>query len=114
MKRLLLLSILSLNLFWLTGQEQAIDSTLGWKYPGVLNISLAQTGFSNWAAGGENSFAINSLALINANFKSNEAFWDNNLTIGYGLMKQGDKEVRKTDDRLEFNTKFGYKAVNHW
>jgi hypothetical protein len=103
--------ICSLNL---SAQEQPVDTTLGWKFPTVINFALSQSSFSNWSSGGENSFAINGLLLSNANFKSQNAIWENNLILAYGLMKQGDRELRKTDDNFEISSKFGYKAINDW
>jgi hypothetical protein len=95
-------------------QEQSPDTTLGWKYPTIINLSLSQSSYSNWSAGGENSNAINGFVLLNANYKSTMAMWDNSLTLAYGMMKQGDTELRKTDDKLELTSKYGYKAKNNW
>jgi hypothetical protein len=114
MKRNLLTLIACFMAIQFFGQENAADTTLGWKMPAVVNISVAQTSFSNWASGGENSYAINGLLMLNANYKSKMMIWNNNLNLAYGLMKQGDKEVRKTDDKLDFSSTFGYKAINHW
>ncbi|MFN8254848.1 MAG: DUF3078 domain-containing protein [Bacteroidales bacterium] len=95
-------------------QDQKIDSTLGWFFPAVINFSVSQVSFSNWSAGGEPSYSINGLVISSANYKSKMATWDNNLILAYGLMKQGIKEIRKTDDNIEFSSKFGYKAINNW
>jgi len=114
MRKIVLIIALGLLALNLSAQAQPVDSTLGWKYPKVINMAISQTSFSDWAAGGENSYAINGLMLLNANYKSQMVLWENNLTLAYGLMKQGDKELRKTDDKLEFSSKYGYKAVNNW
>jgi len=114
MRKIVLLMIAGLISLHLIAQDQPVDTTLGWKYPKIINIALSQTSFSNWAVGGESSYAINGLLLLNANYKSEMAIWNNNLNLGYGLMKQGEKELRKTDDKIELNSKFGYKAVNKW
>jgi hypothetical protein len=103
--------LISINM---SAQDQAVDTTLGWKFPTVLNITLSQSSFSNWSAGGENSYAINGLLITNANFKSKMTIWENSLIMAYGLMKQGDRELRKTDDNLDISSKFGYKAINDW
>jgi len=95
-------------------QSEKPDSTLGWFFPAVINLAVSQVNFTNWSAGGENSYSINGLSIINANYKGKMATWDNNLILAYGLMKQGEKELRKTDDNLEFSSKFGYKAINNW
>lgn len=41
--------------------------------------------------------------------------WDNNLDLAYGLIRQGDEGVViKTDDRIDFSSKFGQKASEKW
>jgi hypothetical protein len=114
MKKTILLIVTGIFALNLMAQDQPVDSTIGWKYPTILNIALSQTSFTNWASGGENSYAINGLLNLNGNYKSKMAMWENNLTLAYGLMKQGEKEVRKTDDKMEFSSKSGYKAVSNW
>lgn len=99
----------------LLAQDVAVDSTLGWKYPTIINFTLSQVHFSdNWAAGGESSYSINGFVGLNANYKSTNSIWENNLALAYGIMKQGEKEVRKTDDNMEFSSKYGYKASKNW
>ncbi len=114
MKKTLLLLIIGLIASNSIAQDAKPDSTLGWFFPIVINFTISQVNFSNWSAGGENSYSINGLTILNANYKGKMATWDNNLILAYGLMKQGDRELRKTDDNLEFSSKFGYKVINNW
>jgi hypothetical protein len=86
------------------------DTVVGWRTGGVTTINLAQTALINWAAGGENSYAVNGLFSIFANYKSDKNVWDNSLDVGYGLLNQGDVGVRKTDDKIDFLSKYGRKA----
>ena len=37
------------------------DTTSNWKNGGIFSLSLAQAALINWAAGGENTFAVNGL-----------------------------------------------------
>jgi hypothetical protein len=108
---LLFVVMISLNLF---GQDQKTDSTLGWFFPAIVNLSVSQVSFSNWTSGGEASYSVNALSILSANYKGELSTWENNLILAYGLMKQGEKDLRKTDDNIEFSSKFGYKAVNDW
>jgi hypothetical protein len=87
------------------------DSTQGWKTGGMINISLAQTSLTNWASGGQNSFAVNGLFSVFANLKKGKSRWDNSLDVGYGLLKQGkESSFRKTDDKFDFLSKYGREA----
>jgi hypothetical protein len=88
------------------------DTTQGWKTGGIVNINLAQTSLTNWASGGQNSFAVNGLFSVFANLKKGKSRWDNSLDVGYGLLKQGkDASFRKTDDKFDFLSKYGREAL---
>jgi len=56
---------------------------------------------------------LNSIFNFNANYKKDKKAWDNSFSIGYGILKQ-EKEgkYRKTDDKIEVSSKYGYEAFN--
>jgi hypothetical protein len=84
------------------------DTLNGWKRGGVFALNLAQASLTNWAAGGENSFAVNGMVSMSANYKGTKDVWNNSLDIGYGLLKQGKKAgFMKTDDKIDFLSKYG-------
>jgi len=91
------------------------DTTQGWKKGGVFGVNFAQTSLTNWAAGGQNSVAVNGLFSAFANYKKGKSVWDNSLDIGYGLLKQGkDEPFRKTDDKIDFLSKYGQEAFKNF
>jgi len=95
-------------------RAQATDTTQGWKKGGVLVANVAQTSLTNWAAGGQNSIALNGFISLFANLKQGKSTWDNLLDIGYGLLKQGDDNFsRKTDDKIDFTSKYGREAFKN-
>lgn len=57
----------------------------------MFAANLAQTSLTNWAAGGQNSVAINCIFSVFANMKQGKSVWDNSLDLGYGVLKQGKK-----------------------
>jgi hypothetical protein len=97
-----------------TLRAQSADTTSGWKKGGVFSLNLAQTSLTNWAAGGQNSFAINGLLSTFANYKRSKIVWVNSLDLGYGLLKQGGSGYMKTDDKFDFLSKFGYEAFKNF
>lgn len=120
-KLLLLLSLLPLAASAQTTEaeaklvSQSIDTLQGWKKGGVINIGMAQTTLNNWAAGGNNSLAINALLSTFAGYKKGDIAWDNTLDLGYGLLKQGKSNPTvKTDDKIDFSSKFGRKTSKNW
>jgi hypothetical protein len=97
-----------------TLRTQSADSIQGWKKGGVFSLNLAQTSLTNWAAGGENSFAINGLLSVFAYYKMNKSIWVNSLDLGYGTLKQGGSGYQKTDDKFDFLSKYGYEAFKNF
>jgi len=90
------------------------DTIQGWKTGGVFAINLAQTSLKNWAAGGQNSVAVNGLFSMFANMKRGNSVWDNSLNVGYGLLKQGkNTDFMKTDDKIDLLSKYGQKAFKN-
>jgi hypothetical protein len=94
-------------------RTQSADTTQGWKNGGVFAINLAQTSLTNWAAGGQNSVAVNGIFSVFANLKQGKSRWDNSLDLGYGLLKQGKDDFKKTDDKIDFLSKYGREAFKN-
>lgn len=97
-----------------TLRTQNADTTQGWKTGGVIGFNFAQTSLTNWAAGGENSLAINGMFSGFANYKKGKSVWDNTIDIGYGLVKQGSEDFKKTDDKIDFLSKYGQEAFKNF
>jgi len=124
MKRLTFISLCLLLANFITAQvtesektlrKQEVDTLVGWKTGVVLSISASQSSFTNWAAGGQNSIALNGISSLFANYKKKNSSWDNTLDLGYGKLLQGDdKKWIKTDDKIDFASKYGQKASKYW
>ena len=66
----------------------------GWYISGNNSLLFSQNSFSNWVAGGVNSFALNASFDYEFNLTKGKNIWDNRVTLGYGLQKnQGEKRV---------------------
>lgn len=106
-------SLLSVTFSQVTDAEKQlrtvnVDTTLGWKKGGIFAVTLSQTALKNWAAGGQNSVAVNGIFSLFANLKNEKSAWDNSLDLGYGLLKQGkNDDFRKTDDKIDLLSKYG-------
>ena len=81
-----------------------------WNIGGVSSLNVSQVSLTNWAVGGENSLSITGLADFFAKYKKGKVSWDNEASLGYGILKQGDSPVKKTDDKIDISSKAGYKA----
>lgn len=98
-------------LYALSGISQTANDTI-WKKGLFVSANINQVSFSNWAAGGENSIAINGFLNSFSNYKKGNVIWDNNLDLSYGLNQIGDDVLKKNEDRIEYTSKLGYAVKN--
>ena len=94
-------------------QETTLADTL-WKFSGTASLNLSQLSLTNWAAGGDNSLSGNALINVSANYAKDKVSWENTLTLGFGLIKQGSDPTRKSDDQIDLASKLGLKASDKW
>ena len=78
----------------------------------TTTIGFSQLSLMQWAAGGVGQLTLNTYADVYANVKKGKIIWNNELQAGYGFVHSFDKDyLLKSDDRLIFDSKFGYKAA---
>lgn len=111
MKKIIITSLFAFSVTQIMfGQQDTV-----WRKGGLLSLNFTQVSLTNWAAGGQNSISGNAIVNYFANYKKGKNAWDNILDLGYGMVMQGTKgDVIKSDDKIEFNSKYGRKAVAHW
>ncbi len=103
---------LSIVLFLHTqAQDAAPSDTTYWKKGGTSSLTFSQVSLSNWAAGGQNSSSINAFFNVFADKKLRRHKWNNALQLGYGLQKQGEGRAQKSDDRIAFQSSYGYQVT---
>lgn len=87
----------------------------GWKRKGNIIFLFNQSNFNNWLAGGENNMSGNVGVNYDFNYKKNDLTWDNKVIASYGLLQTKNTDFqKKTDDRFEYNSVLGKKAVGDW
>jgi hypothetical protein len=91
-----------------------VDTTKVWTTGGLFQLNFSQVQLINWAAGGASS--VSGLAQVNlfARMRKDKWAWDNSLILAYGALNEEGRATRKTDDRLELNSRLGYKMSEHW
>lgn len=79
---------------------------------GQFNIHFSQVQLSNWAAGGQSNLSLLTKFDQNWNYDRGRFGWDSELHLAFGLLhRPEDRVVIKTDDRVEWSTKLGYRAT---
>ncbi len=89
------------------------DSTIKLDRLGLVGINFSSVGLSNWAGGGNNSISIGGNTGLGINYIARNISWANSIEAGYGVIKLGSENFRKTDDRLIISSKFGHRATSH-
>jgi hypothetical protein len=107
LKKLTLILILLPLSFYISAQD--LQDTTYWKRVGQASLNFSQVSLSNWVGGGKSSVSGIGLFDYNAVYEKDRLQWDNSLKAGYGLMKEGENEVIKNEDKLELNSKLGLK-----
>jgi hypothetical protein len=86
-----------------------------WKKGALLNFTFNQASQSNWSAGGDkNSLALSTLFHGFAFYKKDRNSWDNTLDLAYGFVKTTSLGSRKSDDRIDLLSKYGYEVAKSW
>ena len=90
----------------------AVDTAKHWSLGGVVSINGQQVSLTNWSAGGSNSISFGGIISVYARYKKGKSTWDNNVDLGYGVIKQGfNKNWWKTDDKIQITSKYGYQIA---
>jgi len=95
-------------------QDATVPKDTLWKTSGAFGFKFNQVALTNWAAGGQNSLAWNATVDFTANYAKDKWKWDNIVHLGYGMSKQGEDPLNKTDDQILLNTNLGYELKEAW
>jgi hypothetical protein len=113
MKRIIIPIFFALAISQMAQAQDVAKIDTSWKKGGFVSLSFNQVSLTNWAAGGENALSGTFIGNFFANYKKEKAIWDNTLDVGYGMLKSGDAKVRKNEDKIELNSKYGHEAFDH-
>jgi hypothetical protein len=86
-----------------------------WKTGGLLRFTFNQGAQDNWAAGGEKStIGLSSFFSGFAFYKMGKHAWDNTIDLAYGFVNTTSQGTRKSDDRIDLLSKYGYDIGKNW
>ena len=97
-------------------KELKLPEKDGWQKAGTFIINVQQGALRNWVSGGEqNTLGIATLFNYNLNYKRGKHSWNNYFDIGLGFQNATSfGQFRKTDDRIDITTKYGYQFSKKW
>lgn len=92
------------------------DTLSNWTNKNKVGLDITQITFLNWNAGGNSSISGLAKGNFTRKYLKNNMMWNNELVLRYGINKQQDQDVRKTDDQFLLNSTFGYRTdtISNW
>ena len=87
-----------------------------WTYVNKATLDINEVAFVNWNAGGTNSISGLLGVEFQRNYHKDHMLWENKAFARYGVNKQQEQDLRKTDDILEVHSRFGYRkdTISNW
>lgn len=108
---ILLIGMVSFTAFAQTDTAKA--PVYGWAHGMTAGLTLAQIGFTNWAAGGDNALSW-TLSIEGKSVNEREkTTWTNNYKFAFGHARISDAGLRKTDDKIDLESILTYKLSQY-
>lgn len=90
-----------------------------WKTSGSANLQFTQNYFSeNWYRGGNNNGTLLAVLTLRANYNDTKKLtWENTLDMRLGFITTTSDTCHTfltNNDRIQLNSKLGYKAAKYW
>ncbi|GEP90341.1 Protein of unknown function [Chitinophaga terrae (ex Kim and Jung 2007)] len=96
-------------------KDDSDTSSRVWRKGMNLNVNINQGSLTNWAAGGDKfSFSIGSNVYAWAFYKNGRRSWDNVADLAFGYINTTSLGGRKSDDRIDLTSKYGYEIGKKW
>lgn len=90
-------------------KDEGDSIKLTWKKGGTFNLNVNQASSNNWAAGGDEfSLSVNAFLNVFAYYLHDRHSWDNAIDLAIGVVQSTSLGRRKSSDRLDFTSKYGY------
>ncbi len=101
--------ILKQKLKEITPKKPKEEEHVGWRSKGKFSLLFNQSAFNfDWQGGGTSNVAGNAVLNYEFNYKKKSLTWDNKILADYGLtFLRGEDFARKTNDRIELNSRLG-------
>lgn len=119
-----LVGIVSISFSSMMAQDAAPKKdTTYWKKAGFIGLNGSQTWLSDWAGGGQNNTAINSIFNYQIDYNKDKISWTTKLDAQYGLVRTGASNIlkkttvnpfRKNIDQIFALSKFNVNAFSKY
>jgi hypothetical protein len=94
---------------------KTLDGRLqGWYISGNNSLQFNQAAFSNWIAGGVNSYSLTANVDYEFNLTRLRHIWDNRVILNYGVLRNEGEDYRKSNDVIDITSSYGYEFAKHF
>lgn len=91
-------------------QNDSTQQNSHWQHSLVAGVNVTQMSLTDWAAGGESALSYSSVVDGKSVQDLETTTWSNTYKLAYGQTRLGSKPLRKTDDKIEFESVLTYKV----
>ncbi|MEY3386281.1 MAG: hypothetical protein RIR53_1092 [Bacteroidota bacterium] len=84
-----------------------------WSWYTKWGVGFTTVQLTNWTGGGQDAISVGLNCLASFDYSDSVWMWDNELQLGYGLVKQGEQAIQKSDDRIIYSMR-GSHATSDW
>lgn len=87
-----------------------------WVQSNSVGLDVSEVAFVNWNAGGSNSISALLNVFSSIRHNNNNLVWIASFRSKYGVNKQENQKLRKTEDELELSSTLGYRknTITNW
>ena len=87
-----------------------------WTQTNKAGLDISEVTFVNWNAGGSNSISALLTMISSLDYSDSYYKWKNSARMRYGINKQEEQKLRKTEDELELISTIGYRkdTITNW
>jgi hypothetical protein len=80
-----------------------------WRHALGTSLTFSQVSFSDWAQGGEDSYAYGTSAVGTSTYDWHPITWATTYRLGFGQTRIGGRETRKTEDKIDLESVITYR-----
>ena len=85
-------------------------STGPWSWYSKFGVGFTSVQLTNWTGGGQDAISVALNCLASYDYTDSVFYWDNEMQLGYGLVRQGKQAIQKSDDRIILSTRATHKT----
>ncbi|WP_338733126.1 DUF3078 domain-containing protein [Mangrovimonas cancribranchiae] len=104
------------SLFFYVNDDVKLPTKGTWEQTNKAGLDISEVAFVNWNAGGSNSISALLSFQSQLKYQFRHFFWNTNLLTRYGINKQQEQKMRKTDDIIDISSVVGYRkdTLTNW